>query len=417
MLAQAPTYLTDNLPERDKNSDDWRKSVNRCLRTHIPEYVFDAYWQVARVLEPTEREACMASLLANVITFQPLATTQTHTGSEVRSQELACCFTLFYLGDIVVCGCDKPECQDGVKQMFDCSTQPSCGPIRCAWFDSHIQYTSDEISAGMAEHTHSYQRFQNATTENISVCSRVVTAENKPRSHLNSEFCSVRSPVLALPCDVMSQACTMSTDDQTQWASDPLNSDVVSERTWTHEAQRKYSNVESSLRTSNVANERVMLRPYEISVCAQGDAVENDGPNVIASTPGANNCKIKREHDPDSQVVLNSSVLSYTFSEDNAPTLDTSGVDQLTKINVASCPTSDSDVAPGFTDAATQVPLAFDVTVIKVEPTTPAPANAQADSARRKRALQPTHSLDPQPTQRLTKRARTTVSWAFCARE
>ena len=57
------------LPERD-SLDDQCKPVSESLRTHIPDYVFNLYWQTASRLEPAEREAYMASLLANAVMFE-----------------------------------------------------------------------------------------------------------------------------------------------------------------------------------------------------------------------------------------------------------------------------------------------------------------------------------------------------------
>ena len=355
------------LPERDQSLDDPHNPVNESLRTHIPEHVFNLYWQTARDLEPAEREMYMASLLANATTFEIPAAGQNSDPTQVKLQEHGSCFTLFYLEDIVACGCDKPECQNGVKQLFDCLALSECGPVRCAWFDAQTRYASVEMTAEEAAHARQRQQSdENVATDGVSVCTRTVTADDRSESHSSpSGSCDMDADSMPSLCDPSSQSCSVTTDELLNWATDPMFTDTRSEWSWSHEAQCTYDDAESPLYLSYAVGDRVMLRPSESVLCAQNSAAKNDGPYIITAVLDDANYQISREHAPDSQVVHYSSILGRVSSEGNAPTSDPSGVDPSTIFNVAACQTSDGAVASWLTDAATHFPLNNHNPVIK----------------------------------------------------
>ena len=406
------------LPERDRSSDDLQNPVNESLRTHIPDYVFNLYWQTARGLEPAEREAYMASLLANATTFEIPAASQDPTQAQVKLQEHGSCFTLFYLEDIVACGCDKPECQNGVKQMFDCLALSECGPVRCAWFDAQTRYASVEMTADEAAHARQRQQSRNAATDSISVCTRTVTADDCLESQPSSPgSCNMDADSMPSLCDLSPQSCSVTSDELLRWATDPMLSDSRSEWSWSHEAQCEYDDAEAPLYMSYTVGERVMLRPSESMLAAQNSAVSSDGPYIIAAVLSDSNYEIRREHEHDSKVVHYSRILGRVSSEGNAPTSGHPGVDPSTTFNVAACQTSDGAVASWLNDAATQFPLNSHDPVIKMEPRTPSPTASPVVKAGRKRALKPTPSLDPRLASLPQKRSRTTVSCTLCARD
>ena len=165
------------------NSDD-QQFVRESLQTHISEYVFELYRQTAPGLMSADREVYMASLLTNVAAFESKAICSEQNRAQIQLQEHGSCFTLFYLDEVVVCGCDKPESQDGVKQVFNCSAQTGRGPVRCAWFDAQTRYASVEMSAEEAAQARERQQTdENATTDGVLVCTRTVTTDHSLASH------------------------------------------------------------------------------------------------------------------------------------------------------------------------------------------------------------------------------------------
>ena len=115
----------------------------------MPDYAFAMYWQSANQFNPTEREAYMASLLANVAMFDRQLTVP----NTVTLQEQGSCFTLYYMDDVVACGCSLSACQDGVLQLFSCATTSSLpSPIRCAWFDTQSCYTNVKMTTYETKH-------------------------------------------------------------------------------------------------------------------------------------------------------------------------------------------------------------------------------------------------------------------------
>ena len=111
---------------------DDQQFVRESLQTHIPEYVLKLYRQTALGFMSTDREAYLASLLTNIAAFESKAVCPEHKRAQIPLQEHDSCFKLINLDEIVVFGCDKPEFQDGVKQLFICSAQAEHGPVRCA---------------------------------------------------------------------------------------------------------------------------------------------------------------------------------------------------------------------------------------------------------------------------------------------
>ena len=275
--------------------------------------------------------------------------------AQVKLQEHGSCFTIFYLEDVVVCGCNKPACQDGVKQLFDCSAQLKRGPVRCAWFDSQTRYASVEMTAEEAAHARERQQSENVTTDSVSVCTRAVTAEQSLQSPMDSpESYSDGTNTPPSLCDLSPQSCTVTTDELLRWATDPMLSDSCSEWSWSREAQCKYSNAESPLYISYSVGERVMLRPSELMFHAQG-ATKSDGPYIITGVLDENNYKVRREHEHYSQVVHYSRILSRFSSEGKAHTSDPPGVDPQTSQDVAACQTSDRAVTLWLNDVATHI--------------------------------------------------------------
>jgi len=419
--ASVPTLAecaTQALPGHVKNSDD-QQFVRESLQTHIPEYVFELYWQTANGLGPTEREAYLASLLMNVVSFEPQVVCPEQHRAQVQMQEHGCCFTLFHLDDMIVCGCNKPACQDAAKQLFNCSAQAGRGLVRCAWFDAQTRYASVEMSADEAEHARKCQQSdENATTDGVSVCTRAVIADDSLETHASSpERRNVSIETLGSERDLSPQMCTVPTDDLLRWASDPMLADTSSEWSWSQQARCEYNDAESPLFVPYTVGERVMLRPSESMRNAKSSAEFNDGPYIITDTLGDVSYKIRREHEHYSQVVHFSRILCRLPDEGIAHTPDPSGVPQMTNQDVAVCQTSDSNVASWLNDAATQHPLIWQIPVIKVEPQTPGTTVSPVVNAGRKRALNSTPSSDPKPAFAPRKRARTAVSCVLCERD
>ena len=417
-VANLAEYATQALSGHVKNSDD-QQFVCESLRTHIPEYVFELYRQTAPGLMSTDREAYLASLLTNVAAFESQAVCQGQNRAQIQLQEHGSCFTLFNLDDILVCGCDQPACQDGVKQLFICSAQAERGPVRCAWFDAQTRYASVEMSADEAAHARQRQQTdENATTDGVSVCTRTVTADDSLETHASSPECSsVSIKTLTSERDLSPQICTVATDDLLRWASDPMLSDTSSEWSWSQQAQCEYDNAESPLFVPYTVGERVMLRPCESMFNAQSCADISDGPYVVTDTLGDANYYVRREHEHYSQVVHQSRILCRLPGEGRAHTPDPSGVPQMTPKNVAACQTSDSAVTSWLNDVATQDPLTWQDPVIKVEPQTPVAIGSPIVKSGRKRAVNTTPSSDPKPVYAPRKRARTAVSCVLCERD
>ena len=362
--AMAECARTSSLPSAMPSTTANLTTFDGCLafeaiQTHVPDYVFALYWQSVGQFNPTEREAYMASLLANVAMFEqrPIAP------NTVTLQENGSCFTLYYMDDVVVCGCSQPDCQDGVTQLFSsAATSQSPSPIRCAWFDTQSRYASVEMTN--AEAKHALISRQTAISDQstspapaVNVCVRDV--EN------SAETCQNHSMVAASDSDIADTPPPLvSTPAASPITSDellvhaPMSEPTSSLSPWSPVAQSLYNDPESPVSISFEVGDRVMLRPIENQSPTAALLSQNDGPYVITEAVGGACYRVLNDRDCRSMVVHKSRIQCRfpTHASENKDNTDRSAPTDwlnLTNKDVAACQTSDSAVALWLNGAAT----------------------------------------------------------------
>lgn len=329
------------------------------IQTHVPDYVFALYWQSAGQFNPTEREAFMASLLTNVAMFDRQLTVP----NTVTLQENGCCFTLYYLDDVVVCGCSQSACQDGVKQLFDCAvTTSSSGPIRCAWFDTQSRYASAEMTVCEAKHALArHNAVTNVSPETpgptVSVCVRNVT-DNTETDQNHSMVAASDSDIADTPPPLVSTPPLTSTPSDEMLDRLSFTDPTSSLSPWSPAAQSLYDDLESPEFTSFEVGDRVMLRPIENQSPTVALFNQNDGFYVITETVGDACYRVLSDRDCRSMIVHKSRIkcrfpIHASENKDNTGELAPTDSLNLTNQDVAACQTSDSAVALWLNGAAT----------------------------------------------------------------
>ena len=299
----------------------------------------------------------MASLLANVAMFDRQLTVPI----TVTLQEHGSCFTLYYMDDVVVCGCSLPACQDGVMQLFLCPrTSSSPSPIRCAWFDTQSRYASVEMTTCETKHalTHNQPAIDvvsSTPAPALNVCIRNATS--------SIETCLNHSMVAASDSNIANTPPPLvSTPNASPITSDKLLSHFpMSDNTsllspWSLAAQSLYDDLESPEYVSYEVGDRVMLRPIENQSPTAALLSQNDGLYVIAEAVGSTCYRVLNDRDCRSMLVHQSRIqccfpMHASEIKDNTDEFVNSL--NLTKQDVASCQTSDSAVVLWLNGAAT----------------------------------------------------------------
>ena len=385
----------------------------------MPEYVFALYRQVADSMLPTQREAYMASLLSSV----PALDGTPPGDPQVNFQEYGCCFTLFYLEDIIACGCDEPECKDGVYQLISCAASPSRGPLRCAWFDTQSRYASVAMTPTEAIRARTQYDMHEGSRCSTSVCARSATAATAVK--MEEGFVTpITSPsaVLSPPLRIYSDSSAEIATEMLHWLNDPSLTSSSPVRPRSPPAQSVYDDAESPLHLTYVVGDCVMLRHSTQELGARPDIPLDDGPYIVAEVLGSATYRVVREHDSLTRVVHATGILHRLLRdaseiEDSAPAHDTSCAGSLTNKDDAACRTSDSAVASWLNDAASHFPQPGATLTQLLETPTPAPAEKSVVNARRKRALNATSSGDDKPALEPSKRRKQSVLCALCERD
>ena len=372
---------------------------------------------MAGAMQPTEREAYMASLLANVPAFD----VKSDANAQVSFQEYGSCFTLLSLEDIIVCGCDQPECKDGVYQLMRCASSPSRGPLRCAWFDTQSRYASVEMTATEAQRACTQHDMNNDQSESATVRARSATASTI--AELN-ERCV--TPLVS-PAAAVSPSLQFDSDSSTEiavemlhWLNDPSLTSSTPAFPRSPQTQSVYDDAESPLYLSYIVGDRVMLRHSEQEPRAGPHYPQDDGPYIVAEVLGSTAYRVVREHDSTSRVVHYSKILhrlDASVMEDSALTHDTSCVGKMTTKDGAACRTSDSAVASWLNDAAPHFPQPGLKPAPPLETQRPVPNDKPVTSTGQKRARIATASRDDKPAPEPRKRRKLTKPCVLCDRD
>ena len=369
-------------------------------------------------MPPTEREAYMASLLANVPTFSAAP----DANSQAKFQERGASFTLFCLEDIIVCGCDRPECSDGVYQLMSCAASPNRGPLRCVWFDTQSRYASIEMTATDALRARTQYDINAGRSSSVPVCARnaaTSTAVKLEEDIMTPQYSpsAAVSPSLQFSNDSSVEIA----EEMLHWLNDP--SLVSSTPAFpSSPTQSVYDDAESPLHLSYVVGDRVMLRPSVQELRARPHCPQDDGPYVVAEVLGSTAYRVVREHDSTTRVVHTTGIIHRLLAdaseiEDSAPTHDVSCVGNLTTKDAAACQTSDSAVASWLNDAAPHFPPTGPRLTPTVDDPTPVPAETSVVNAGRKRAQKVTSSGDDNPASEPSKRRKIVRPCVLCDRD
>ena len=301
----------------------------------------------------------MASLLTNVAMFNRQLTVP----NTVTLQETGCCFTIYYLDDVVVCGCSQSACKDGVKQLFDRAVAPlSSGSIRCAWFDTQSRYASAEMTVceakhALAQHNAAIGVSAEPSGPTVSVCVRNVT-DNTETDLNHSMVAASDSDIADTPPPLVPTPPLTSTPSDELLDRLSFTDPTSSLSPWSPVAQSLYDDQESPEFISYEVGDRVMLRPIENQSPTVALLSQNDGLYVITEAVGDACYRVLSDRDCRSMVVHKSRIqcrfpIHASANKDNTGELAPTDSLNLTNQDVAACQTSDSAVALWLNGAAT----------------------------------------------------------------